>query len=859
MVQLRLSEVGIPIGHEDLMSMFSEGHAHVAHHMRMAKELMEKRIAETKALIAKVTINEKDACALPDLDDFTKVQLQDALGKVPHNAKDREDKDKALLASILKKSVPTLFAGTPDERLIELAGTLPLQRYTDKQVIVREGDVGHEYFLVLSGKVSVVVGLEMDKSKKKKNHKVRVDLSYVPDYMKVGTLDVGGCFGENALLSINALRKATCIATANQRVGDEESGDDEDRPVTNGAQRASMEKMEDMNFQGASANKDELTGAFVIKKDKKRDKFKPSLGGGVFAITEDGDEDGFLKNTKLAMRDELKHINKALRDEDITETDKKSRKSQSSSNSIAAGHASGRGMKEGAYLIAEDSSNSSNQIHDGQGKNSLKRANALPNYIIQEDEGNEEEDEEGENWRSRKPDKMGCVCLVIRMSIAEIIRKATNRRTYTETLCLACMVREKLPLFKDTPQDVLMDLCKDIELRRYKQRELITQPGVHSEDEFCLLLGGALDIVPKEQCIQFFHSKKPKEILNRKQVSDARKTGGVLSVAICVDAGDGNQEGSHAYMPDQESEKRHQESRSSGGSGSAGGRRSQTISRSSRSNSIMSTDTGSTENTDPELSLPEWAQAARMISLKFSRLSHDCGYIANSDDDAGATVLVAKNSIADICAKPGKLRNAIDLSILSQVIEKHNAFFSKLPSNTLHELCRNMEGRHFPAGEICCLEGCQGKSYYFLMHGHMAVVKGHLRKGQILHGKEEGDRIDIANLPPFEQGPPPSGTLAYVKAGTGFGELATLAVAASRAATCIAYPTEGQERVFCLELCVSLRGVITKHPEERKPHELEYAAMAMEETPAFFSAMTLTLTLTLTLIGGDIRLLFCHD
>ena len=83
------------------------------------------------------------------------------------------------------------------------------------------------------------------------------------------------------------------------------------------------------------------------------------------------------------------------------------------------------------------------------------------------------DDEDDASWeRDAEP---GCTCLVIKMSIQEVtptpphcnahcqpqpqiasqvIRKATARRTYTETLCLACMVRDKLPLFKDTPQEV---------------------------------------------------------------------------------------------------------------------------------------------------------------------------------------------------------------------------------------------------------------------------------------------------------------------------------------------------------------------------------------------------------------------
>jgi len=98
------------------------------------------------------------------------------------------------------------------------------------------------------------------------------------------------------------------------------------------------------------------------------------------------------------------------------------------------------------------------------------------------------------------------------------------------------------------------------------------------------------------------------------------------------------------------------------------------------------------------------------------------------------------------------------------------------------------------------------------MHGQMAVVKGHQTKGKFLYNKDEGDIVDVDKLPPFE--PPASGTLAYVKAGTGFGELATLAVAAARAATTIAVPTEVTGTVYCLELCLSLRGVISKAPPQ---------------------------------------------
>ena len=83
-------------------------------------------------------------------------------------------------------------------------------------------------------------------------------------------------------------------------------------------------------------------------------------------------------------------------------------------------------------------------------------------------------------------------------------------------------------------------------------------------------------------------------------------------------------------------------------------------------------------------------------------------------------------------------------------------------------------------------EGALGHKFLFIVHGTVHVVRAQQSKGEPLHAKDEGMKINPASMPI-------NGTVAMLPPGRGFGETAVLSVDSKRMATCIAY-----EEVTCL-------------------------------------------------------------
>lgn len=93
------------------------------------------------------------------------------------------------------RNVP-VFGGLPDAELVRLCGFADWRIYDGGEVLVREGDLAQEMFVVLEGAVDVFKG---------------------DDSRLLVTLGVGQCIGEMALIDIQP-RSATVVASVPSRV-----------------------------------------------------------------------------------------------------------------------------------------------------------------------------------------------------------------------------------------------------------------------------------------------------------------------------------------------------------------------------------------------------------------------------------------------------------------------------------------------------------------------------------------------------------------------------------------------------------------------------------------------------------------
>ncbi|NOZ88220.1 MAG: cyclic nucleotide-binding domain-containing protein [Deltaproteobacteria bacterium] len=101
------------------------------------------------------------------------------------------------ILSILKKS--EIFSGLTDQELDEISALAEIEEYDEAEIIVFEGEVGDDLYLVLSGRVGVSAKLA-GRSK------------------KLAVLESGGIFGEIAPLRAHR-RMATVVALQKVEVG----------------------------------------------------------------------------------------------------------------------------------------------------------------------------------------------------------------------------------------------------------------------------------------------------------------------------------------------------------------------------------------------------------------------------------------------------------------------------------------------------------------------------------------------------------------------------------------------------------------------------------------------------------------
>lgn len=109
-----------------------------------------------------------------------------------------------------------IFKGLSDEKLTKIAGTMTLQEVGKGESIIREGDAGDTFYLLMEGAVEITKVLVMRTSRQQVD---RTDKSLIqlksdphPEFGKPA-------FGEMALFRDSSKRSATVTATQPSRLG----------------------------------------------------------------------------------------------------------------------------------------------------------------------------------------------------------------------------------------------------------------------------------------------------------------------------------------------------------------------------------------------------------------------------------------------------------------------------------------------------------------------------------------------------------------------------------------------------------------------------------------------------------------